>query len=304
MSPRDAPPLPHEEHVAVDGARLFVRHTGRGLPLLVVHGGPDFDHAYLLPELDQLATAFRVICYDQRGRGRSSGGVSAEDVTIESEIDDLDAVRRHLGVETIAILGHSWGCLLALEYTARHSERVSHLVLLNPAPASHADLLHFRAARASDDPADEARMQAIAATQAYASGDIATEAEYYRIHFRHAFGRVDALDDVVSRLRTHFTPEDIVKARAIEERLYAQTWRRPDYDVLPALGDIHVPTLVVHGDRDLIPSACARRIADAIPGARFVLLEDCGHFSCLERPDDVRRAIEALLAGSGNGELT
>jgi proline iminopeptidase len=296
----DGPLQPHEEYLAVAGARLFVRQTGRGLPLLVVHGGPDFDHAYLLPELDHLATVFRLICYDQRGRGRSSAGVSAEDVTLDSEIDDLDAVRRHLAVETVAILGHSWGCLLALEYTARHAHRVSHLILLNPAPASHADLMHFRAARASDDAEDGMRMQAIAASQAYASGDIATEAEYYRIHFRHAFGRVNALECIVSRLRMHFTPDDIVKARVIEERLYAQTWRRPDYDVVPALRDVHVPTLVVHGDRDLVPVACARRIAEALPAARFELLEDCGHFSYLERPHDVRRAIEALVAQTGD----
>jgi proline iminopeptidase len=295
MLPNDAPPL-REGHVAVAGARLFVREAGAGMPLLVLHGGPDFDHAYLLPELDRLAEAFRLVYYDQRGRGRSSPGVAADDVDLDSEMADIDALRRHFGFDSLALLGHSWGCVLALEYAARHPARVSHLVLMNPAPASHADLLRFRASRASRDAEDLARMQAIAATQAYARGDIAAEANYYRLHFAHAFGRVDALERIVSRLRAHFTPDDIVKARAIEERLYERTWRHPDYDVIARLERVDLPALVIHGDADFIPVDCARRIAAVLPRARCEVLEGCGHFAYLERPDDVQRLVEAFVA--------
>jgi len=113
-----------EGHVAVPGARLFCRALGDGMPLIVLHGGPDFDHHYLVPELDCLASRFRLIYYDQRGRGRSSEGVTPEDVGIASEVDDLERVRRHFGLDSMALLGHSWGSLLALEYATRHPERV------------------------------------------------------------------------------------------------------------------------------------------------------------------------------------
>jgi proline iminopeptidase len=75
----------------------------------VLHGGPDFDHSYLVPELDVLAESFRLIYDDQRGRGRSAGGVRPEDVTIESEIDDVDHISGRLGLGRVALLGHSWG---------------------------------------------------------------------------------------------------------------------------------------------------------------------------------------------------
>jgi proline iminopeptidase len=294
MPPNGAPPR-SERHIRVAGFRLFVREAGAGTPLLILHGGPDFDHAYLLPELDRLADSFRLIYYDQRGRGRSSAGVAADDVDIDSEVADIDALRRHFGFDRLALLGHSWGCLLALEYAARHAGRASHLVLMNPAPASHAGLLQFRAACASRDADDLARMRAIAAAPAYAAGDIATEAEYYRIHFGKAFGKVDGLAGILSRLRTHFTPHDIVKARAIEQRLYAQTWQREDYDALAGLRGVDVPTLVLHGDAELIPVDCARRIAHVMRG-RCEVLEACGHFAYLERPDDVKRLVEAFVA--------
>lgn len=77
---------------------------------------------------------------------RSAAGVRPEDVTLQSEVDDLDAVRRHFRLETTAVLGHSWGVLLALEYALRHPTRVSHLVLMNPAPVSASDLAVMRKA--------------------------------------------------------------------------------------------------------------------------------------------------------------
>ena len=103
-----------ELFVRVRGSRLFVREVGDGTPLIVLHGGPDFNHRYLLPELDELAQDFRLIYYDQRGRGRTSLDVRPDDVTIESEIDDLECLRRYFGFVQIALLGHSWGSLLAL----------------------------------------------------------------------------------------------------------------------------------------------------------------------------------------------
>ena len=79
--------------MAAGDARLHFRDIGEGPSIVVLHGGPDFDDDYLLPELDRLADRFRVIYYDQRGRGRSADGVRPDDVTVESEMDDLDHLR-------------------------------------------------------------------------------------------------------------------------------------------------------------------------------------------------------------------
>ena len=101
-------------------ASLYSREIGQGQPIIVLHGGPDFDHGYLLPDLDRLADAFRLIYYDQRGRGRSADHVRPEDVTLASDVDDLDKVRQHFRLDSPALLGHSWGAVLALEYALRH----------------------------------------------------------------------------------------------------------------------------------------------------------------------------------------
>ena len=86
-------PAARERYLTRGTARLYVREIGRGEPIVVLHGGPDFDHEYLLPDMDRLADSFRLVYYDQRGRGRSFSGRPADEVDLAGEIDDLDAIR-------------------------------------------------------------------------------------------------------------------------------------------------------------------------------------------------------------------
>src|SRR5437667_3047988 len=103
---------PRESRIAVGKASLYSREIGQGQPIVVLHGGPDFDHSYLLPDMDRLSDSFRLLYYDQRARGRSADGVRAEDVTLASDIADLDNVREHFRLASTVVLGHSWGTVL------------------------------------------------------------------------------------------------------------------------------------------------------------------------------------------------
>jgi proline iminopeptidase len=274
---------------------LFTRELGAGAPIVVLHGGPEFDHEYLRPELDRLAESFRLVYYDQRGRGRSADGGRPEDVTLASEIEDVDAVRRRTGHDRVAVLGHSWGGLLAAEYAVRHPERVSHLILLDTAPVSEAGawLLREHLARVRTAAEIEA-LEALRASERYRSGALDADAEYLRIHFRPTVPP-PLLEELVGRMRRHFTPETLVKARQIDGRLFGETMLAPGYDLLPALHRLEVPTLVLHGSEDFIPVPIAEEIAAAIPGARLEVLPGCGHFTYLERPDEVHRHALELI---------
>jgi len=271
---------------------LFCRDVGAGPPIVVVHGGPDFDHAYFLPELDRLADSFRLIYYDQRGRGRSAESVRPEDVTIRSEVDDLDRVRSRFGLESIAVLGHSWGGVVAMEYATRHADRVSQLILIDTAPASSGDWRFLREEFGRRrPPADAESMEAIAATDAFRRGDLEAEAAYYRIHFRMTLRQPALLEALVARLRSNYTEAGVRLARAIEERLYDETSRSPDWDLFPVLRKLDIPTLLLHGEHDFIPVELAARIAEAVPGARLSVLPGCGHFTFIEAPELVLEEI-------------
>lgn len=290
-----------ERMVPAGSSSLYARAIGEGRPVIVLHGGPDFDHGYFLPGLDAFGDSFRLVYYDQRGRGRSAEGVEPEDVTLSSELDDLDLIRRSFQLESAVLLGHSWGAVLALEYALRYPSRVSHLVLMNPAPASTSDVSLMRALYLEKLGAEMDRQQEIVAGEAYQAGDPAAVTERYRIHFRPAFRHAEAYETLMANMEAGFHAQGsagILKARAVEDRLMAETWADAAYDLHPDLRDVDVPTLIIAGAADFIPVQVAEHIAEAMPRAELVTLEECGHFAYLECTPEVRLALDAFFAAN------
>ena len=291
-----------ESRIQIGKASLYARDIGKGSPVIVLHGGPDFDHRYLLPDLDRLAASFRLIYYDQRGRGNSVDQVNPQDVTLQSDLDDLDMVRRYYRLESPVLLGHSWGTVIALEYVLQHPTNVSCLILLNPAPASTSDYAALRKAYVQKLGADMDRQKEIIASAAYQSGDPEAVAARYRIHFKYALARQEDFEKLMVAMRTAFIRQGkagILKARAVEDRLYKDTWDVPSYNLMPRLAALRTSTLVIWGDHDFIPEDASAHIAEAIPGAQLVTLKGCGHFSYLECPDEVGRVISEFLRMHG-----
>jgi len=269
----------------VSGAELYYCSVGDGIPLIVIHGGPDFDQRYLRPDMDRLADRFRLIYYDQRGRGKSRGEVDLETLDIWTYVEDLEGLRRHLGLDPVAILGHSWGALVAMHYAIRHPSHLSHMVLLNPAPATHEDLLPSRAVRESRRAPYAARISAL--EEGFERGDPEAVSAFYAIEFGTCFKRPED----ARRLDFTATREEILGGRAIEERLMQGLIWSPGFNLLPELAKVRTPTLVVHGDLDFFRVEGSARIAEAIPGARLEVLKDSSHFSYVDDSDGLRAAL-------------
>jgi proline iminopeptidase len=227
--------------------------------------------------------------------------VLPEDVTLTSDVDDIDRVRQHFRLQSSALLGHSWGTVLALEYALRHPERVTRMILMNPGPASASDFAVLRKAYVQKLGADLDRQRDIRASAAYKEGDPEAVAERYRLHFKPALKRPEDYEKLMVTMKAGFIrqgKEGIVKARAIEDRLMRDTWEMDGYDLLPKLQALSIPTLVIYGDHDFIPGEIATHIARAIPNAQLVTLRNCGHFTYLECPGDVRNALSDFFRGT------
>jgi len=192
------------------------------------------------------------------------------------------------------LLGHSWGTVLALEFALRHPTLVSHLVLMNPAPASAMQVATLRQSYLAQLGPDMDRQRAITASAAYKEGDPDAVAARYRIHFKYALQRPADYEKLMARMSAGFQSQGktgILKAWAVEDRLYRDTWQAPGYDLLPRLQTLRIPTLVVVGEHDFIPPAIATEIAHALPGATLVTIPGCGHFAYLECGSAVRKAL-------------
>src|SRR5512147_1308206 len=115
--------------MAIRDVSLFVKVMGHGYPLVLMHGGPSLDHTTLLA-LQPLADQFTLIFYDHRCNGRSEGA-EVSSMTFENLTADADALRQTLGFDKWAVLGHSFGGNVALEYALRYPQSLSDLILMD-----------------------------------------------------------------------------------------------------------------------------------------------------------------------------
>jgi len=253
-----------------------------------MHGGPGQDYTSLLP-LKPLADQFTLIFYDHRCNGRSDGADQST-MTMENLTADADALRQALGFEKWAVLGHSFGGQVALEYALRYPQSLSHLVLMNTGGdnwwvETHSSQLLARRGYSA---------AAVEATRRFFNGEV-TPTDYYSAFFKfmlayfYRFPLLVYARELATGPKTVYRPE----ATIFGYRHVVKGWT-----VMDRLGEIRVPALVIAGRWDfLFPPEHQAILADRLPNARLELVERAGHNPHIERPDVVLPAIRDFLAG-------
>jgi proline iminopeptidase len=246
------------------------------------------DHAYLQPGLNVLAQRNTLVYYDQRGTGRSSAVLGPATINLDAFVSDIDALRQTLGYERIDVLGHSFGALIALEYAARHPESVGTMILMNPVEPgsrfSEAQATRQLAARTEEDSTE---LAALTAGEGFAARDPATVSQVYRVLFRQSLRDRARIEDLDLDLSEATAKNGQEVGRLLGESMGSVDW----WD---RMGEISVPTLVLHGRYDLAPLAMSQALAGALPLGRLAVLES-GHFPYLEDPNGLLSAISAFF---------
>lgn len=278
----------HVDVLSVFGARLHVEQVGDlgARPLILLHGGPGADARYLQPQCDALADLthagrpLRLVYYDQRGAERSPLDPKASPGGVATHVADLDRVRQFLRQDTCWLAGYSWGALLALLYALEYPDRVERLLLISPAPAHAAGraMMQENMRRAAEVPERRAvRDQWLG--QSDALDDQA------RRRYQFAWAVQSYFADPVDALR--LTPFRVMQR--VEQAIWTSLG---DYDIRKQLPMIrHIPSLLVHGEQDVIPVAGAAEMADKM-GAAFVPISRCGHVPFVEQPNALWSAVQ------------
>jgi len=280
-----------EQRLAVNGVTLRVVSGGEGTPIVVVHGGPGLGSDYLIPGFRRLADTHRLVFYDQRGCGGSTGDEDPSGLTMESLVADLEGLRAALGFERMTLIGQSFGALVAINYAAAHPDRVVGLLLLEPAPGSSEYLAEFQqriASRLGD--ADKAELAALVQSEPFRRRDVAAFRRFMELRLATYY-----FD------RSRFSPNHLASfdAERVRKFFVSSTAFGPyltDFDVHPLLAKIACPTLVLHGDSDPVPTVACERLRDGIAGARLVVFPDCGHFAHVEAEAPYFEVVSEFLA--------
>ncbi len=275
--------------VTVNGARLRVDVQGEGPTIIAHHGAPGLGtHATPKRAFAPLADSYRIVTFDARGSGESD---TIPPYTHAQWVADLDALRKHFGLERFVMKGGSYGGYVALEYTLAHPERVSHLILRDTSASRRFEAMARRnaLARAAEFPdITEALLDMLF------EGRVPDDET-----MRSAYATIAPLYDANT---------DPQKAA---ERVASATFRAhthnqafsgnlPNFDLTDRLHEIQVPTLIVVGRHDWItPVAASEEIAAGIPNAELVIFQHSGHSPQLEENERFVAVVRDFLTRHG-----
>ena len=268
------------------GARLWyeVRGTNAGRPLVMVNGGPGFDHTYVLcsDAWDVIARSRRVVFYDQRGNGRAGELKAGQSCTLADQIADLEALRVRLKADTIDLLGHSWGGYLVMAYAARHPERVAHLTIVDSASPKWTDT-DFIFKYIFPERTDRQGVLDFGD----AMGDSAAMGKSMYEYMGMLCLSAEKRDEYRSRsAEYHYT-------RSVNETLNSELNK---IDMWPALPSLTMPTIVMTGRYDInVAPSTAWKIHQAIPNSGWEVFEKSGHLPYLEEPEKFVKVVEGFL---------
>ena len=273
--------------IPIRGVSLHVKVMGHGYPLVLMHGGPGAD-LYTLMSFKPCADQFTLVFYDHRCNGRSTGA-EVTTMTMDNLTADADALRQALGFEKWAVLGHSFGGNVAMEYALRYPQNLSHLLLVN----SGGDY------RWPSENAPE-----VLAERGYSPEIV----EIARRHFNGQFEPDEYLRNLM-KLGKAYTPHANLRHAPSMIILGLQTKLQPEalifgatqvlknWTVMDRLGEINVPTLVIAGREDFVyPPESQEELAAAIPNARLVFIDRAGHSPHNEQPAETLKAVRSFLS--------
>jgi pimeloyl-ACP methyl ester carboxylesterase len=283
-------------HIPIRDVSLFVKIIGSGYPVVVMHGGPGADYTTVM-SLRGCANSFKLIFYDHRCNGRSRGA-DVTSFTWDNLTADADALRQALGFEKWAVLGHSFGGMVAMEYALRYPDRVSHLVLMDTGGDTRWSMEKAPETLASRGYSPDT----VELARKFLNGAIEPDEmlpslmKLNKAYFPHNLGFRRSVRLMFSGIGTKLQPETMI---------YARHHTLQGWTVMNRLGEIKVPTLIIAGRDDFIfPPEHQEQLAAGISDSQLLFIENAGHNPHEEWPDEVNEAVRNFLLAHADGLAT
>lgn len=275
----------HGSALEVDGPLLRSRPTA-----FVAHGGPGADHSFMRPGMDPLGEYSQVVFWDHRGQGRSARGDIAK-YTLDENVEDLEALRIHLGVDQIVSVGTSYGGMVAMAHAARYPKSVAKLLLI--VTASHSGFNK----RAQEILAQKGTQEQKEIASQLWTGELNSR-EAMREFFRKTWSLYSTTFDESKRAKNEDALARCILSPEALNRAFAPGGFLQSYDLRPELKNISAPTLILAGRHDWI---CAPEFSEEIhaliSGSRLKIFEKSSHSLRGDEPEEFFATVREFITG-------
>lgn len=249
----------------------------------LIHGGPGGDHSGYKSSMGSLTDRMQLVYFDHRGQGRSARA-HPDTYTMENYVEDMEGLRQHLGLDTIVVIGASFGGMVALAYSVRYPQHVSRLLAVVTTPS------YRYVARAREIVAERGTPEQQEVVRRALDGEFADEEDM--AHFFDVMGPMYSLTHDPEKAKLA-RKRGILSPEASNVWLKRHVW---DYDVTEQLHAITAPTLVIGARHDWI---CApefsEEIAARIPRAELRMFENSGHNVMADEPEAFLDVVRGFL---------
>jgi proline iminopeptidase len=275
-----------EGYVQSEGVDIYYRTFGQGEPLLIINGGPGINSNGFAPLARAMANNRMTVIFDQRGTGKSQvNAPSSENIKMDLMLADIEALRKHLKISQWAVLGHSFGGMLAAYYASTHSQNISKLIF-SSSGGLDMELFSYLDITAKLNTTQKDSLQYW--TERFEQGDQSHEV---------LLGRGRALAPAYLEDTSYITviAERLTEINFNINQLVFEDLQTIEFDCKKQLSAFSSPTLIIQGVQDIIDEATAVRTKKVIPHAEIILLQNCGHYGWLDQKVQYFEAIENFL---------
>lgn len=287
-----------ESRYQINGSEVYVKQMAMGgseadafskEALLIVHGGPVMDHSYFLPYLNDLAASFHLIFYDQRACGLSSAEVDATTLSLDGFVEDIDLLRKALGLNKINLMGHSWGGLLAMKYGIKYVDNLDKLVLSNSMAPSVTDwqretaIVGQKVTKADIDARD-----ALMSSGVLQSDD---PREGVRTLLLQSF-KYQMYDAANLEKLNLYVPIDYVQRSKVFGALSSEL---SSFDLYNDLNKVTCPTLLIYGETEPAKNLYTGKMLSLMPDASLEVVMKAGHFPFIEQQAEFNELVTDFL---------
>jgi proline iminopeptidase len=277
-----------EDFVNVNNIDLYYKIIGKGEPVVVLHGGPGFDHHSVI-QFNELADEFQVIFYDQRASGNSSGSIDPSSITINNFVEDLEGLRRQLKLGEINLIGFSWGATLAMYYGIKYPDNLRSLIITGTGGANKEYFNeYFLNLRSRSTENDRKALGQIEKLETFKEQEPEVVQKYWRLILKPFFKDTSLVNEVDLTFGKNTLRNQAGIGKLLMDDL-------GDFDIYDKLPVIKCPSLIIHGTYDPFPAEGAYKVHKQIQSSKLVILEDTGHFIFIDAHDRFFQLVRDFL---------